>query len=95
MVNDIKFNTINAAFTPKTARQDAATGKITDKKQADIMISNQLTKFVQAALAEDSNPIANTRLDEIKNKIASQNYNVDTSKLAETLYTNLIAKIKG
>lgn len=90
MINDIKLDSLgNSLSTQKTSQQPQAP---VAGKTENIVVSDNVSKIAKMLVADEEISSQNSRVLEMKQKIQSGTYTIDTDalseKLTQTLFTN-------
>lgn len=89
MVSEIKFGSIGSSFEKSEAVQkEVVAPKL---KSQDVTVSNQLGKLVNSVVADETSSVEQARVMNMKARIQSNDYTVDTDLLADKLYHQLFA----
>jgi len=90
MIKDIKLTGISPA-TPKSpvTGPDKSAHNTT---QESVTISTGLSRHINCLLAENDMPNESDRVAAMKNRIESNNYSIDTDKLAKKIFQDMFAK---
>ncbi len=90
MIKDIKLAGIVPA-TPKSSF-NGPEKSAQSTTQEGVTISTGLSRHINSLLAENSMPDENARVAEMKHRIESNNYSIDTDKLAKKIFQDMFAK---
>lgn len=92
---EVKLDNISAPLLANKPKKEEDSVKMTDVKQEDITVTNHLSKYVNAMIAENNPPDETNRVLEMKRRIDNNNYKVDTDQLATKLFEQVFAKNIG
>jgi anti-sigma28 factor (negative regulator of flagellin synthesis) len=96
MINDIKLDNIVTVATQKKAHPQETQAKAPSVPVSDdITVSTGLSKHINSLMAENSVTDEHSRVMEMKNRIESDNYIVDTDSLAKKIFQDVFAKNTG
>jgi anti-sigma28 factor (negative regulator of flagellin synthesis) len=91
MINDIKLDAITPVTTPKKS-QPAGTQACASTIAPEVTISAGFSKHINALLADHEPANDNARVLEMKSRIQSNNYTIDTDRLAKKIFQDIFTK---
>lgn len=100
MVDEIKLDKISVPVT--TQKMDVNVDNKKDNKsvtnydnQGDVTVTNHIGKVITSMLADNSTVDEQARVIEMKQRVQSGSYRIDTDALSETLYKQVFSKSIG
>ena len=95
MINDIKLDNISTVPSPKKAQLTEPQKPAATATVEGITISTGLSRHISSIMAENNPTDEHSRVMEMKNRIESNNYSIDTDKLAKKIFQDVFGKNIG